>query len=152
VDFRLASFLLPWGVVLYTATGGLTASYLASYFHSVVIYVVLAMVVFIVYMKNFSTDTLYGFLAKTTSYNQTECESIFSVNDESFFEPGKYACGAIPGNEQGSALTMLSKEGLMFGIINIVGNFGTVFVDQSYWQSSIAARPESAVRGYILAG
>jgi hypothetical protein len=27
----------------------------------------------------------------------------------------------------------------MFGVINIVGNFGTVFVDQSYWQFTIAA-------------
>ena len=40
----------------------------------------------------------------------------------------------------------------MFGIINIVGNFGTVFVDQSYWQSAIAARPQSAAKGYLLGG
>merc|ERR1719163_2585112 len=40
----------------------------------------------------------------------------------------------------------------MFGIINIVGNFGTVFVDQSYWQSAIAARPASTHKGYILGG
>ena len=40
----------------------------------------------------------------------------------------------------------------MFGIINIIGNFGTVFVDQSYWQSAIAARPASAARGYFLGG
>ena len=40
----------------------------------------------------------------------------------------------------------------MFGIINIVGNFGTVFVDQSYWQSAIAAKPTSAARGYLLGG
>ncbi|GAX26385.1 hypothetical protein FisN_2Hu195 [Fistulifera solaris] len=47
---------------------------------------------------------------------------------------------------------MLSSDGLMFGLINIVGNFGTVFVDQSYWQSAIAARPESAAKGYLLGG
>jgi Na+/proline symporter len=47
---------------------------------------------------------------------------------------------------------MVSGQGLMFGIINIVGNFGTVFVDQSYWQSAIAARPASAARGYLLGG
>ena len=47
---------------------------------------------------------------------------------------------------------MLSGDGLMFGIINIVGNFGTVFVDQSYWQSAIAARPSSAAKGYLLGG
>merc|ERR1712084_98817 len=33
-----------------------------------------------------------------------------------------------------------------------IGNFGTVFVDQSYWQSAIAARPSSAARGYLLGG
>ena len=37
-------------------------------------------------------------------------------------------------------------------IINIVGNFGTVFVDQSYWQSAIAASPASAHKGYLLGG
>lgn len=44
----------------------------------------------------------------------------------------------IDGNKDGSFLTMLSKGGLIFGIINVVGNFGTVFVDQAYWQSAIA--------------
>ena len=46
----------------------------------------------------------------------------------------------------------LSLLGLMFGVIDIVGNFGTVFVDQSYWQSAIAARPSSAAEGYLLGG
>jgi Na+/proline symporter len=39
------------------------------------------------------------------------------------------ACGPVAGNNGGSYLTMLSSGGLVFGIINIVGNFGTVFVD-----------------------
>lgn len=39
----------------------------------------------------------------------------------------------VEGNYGGEYLTMLSKGGLVFGIINLVGNFGTVFVDQSYW-------------------
>merc|ERR1719487_1065118 len=47
---------------------------------------------------------------------------------------------------------MTSPSGLIFGIVNIVGNFGTVFVDQSYWQSAIAVKPESAASGYILGG
>merc|ERR1712070_1194756 len=63
-----------------------------------------------------------------------------------------YACGPVGDNEGGSYLTMLSGGGTKFGIINIVGNFGTVFVDQSYWQSAIAARPSSAHRGYLLGG
>ena len=39
------------------------------------------------------------------------------------------ACGPIGGNYKGSYLTMLSSGGFVFGIINIVGNFCTVFVD-----------------------
>merc|ERR1719335_2170934 len=55
-------------------------------------------------------------------------------------------------NRQGSYLTIMSRDGMMFGIINIIGNFGTVFVDQSYWQSAIAAKPGAAHKGYILGG
>merc|ERR1719454_1050319 len=51
-----------------------------------------------------------------------------------------------------SLATMSSPSGLIFGIVNIVGNFGTVFVDQSYWQSAIAVKPEMAASGYILGG
>jgi len=35
----------------------------------------------------------------------------------------------VEGNAGGSYLTMRSKEGVIFFIINIVGNFGTVFLD-----------------------
>merc|ERR1719201_1791966 len=51
-----------------------------------------------------------------------------------------------------SLATMTSPSGFIFGIVNIVGNFGTVFVDQSYWQSAIAVKPEMAASGYILGG
>lgn len=36
----------------------------------------------------------------------------------------------LADNYNNSYLTMLSESGLIFGVINIVGNFGTVFVDQ----------------------
>ncbi|KAL3922222.1 MAG: hypothetical protein SGILL_002320 [Bacillariaceae sp.] len=155
VDYRLAAFLIPWGVILYTASGGLQATFLASYLHTVIIFAVLIMMVFIVYVKVYSSDTIYTFLDLTVSYTEEECQQIYSTNntvDSTFFEAGKYACGPVSGNRDGSYLTMISGDGLMFGIINIVGNFGTVFVDQSYWQSAIAARPASAARGYVLGG
>jgi Na+/proline symporter len=47
---------------------------------------------------------------------------------------------------------MHSLNGLIFGIINIVGNFGTVFVDNAYWQRAIAARPSSTVKAYLIGG
>lgn len=42
----------------------------------------------------------------------------------------------VEHNKEGSFLTMWSMEGLVFGIINVIGNFGTVFVDQAYCESS----------------
>jgi len=153
MDYRLASFLIPWGVILYTASGGLQATFLASYIHTVIIYAVLITMIFLVYVKIYSSDTIYRFLDQTVSYSTEECEAIYSdANNVTFYEQGKYACGPVTGNHDGSYLTMLSADGLMFGIINIVGNFGTVFVDQSYWQSAIAAKPSSAARGYLLGG
>ncbi len=32
------------------------------------------------------------------------------------------------------------------------GNFATVFVDQSYWQSSVAAKPKQGVWGFLSGG
>lgn len=36
----------------------------------------------------------------------------------------------VPGNAHGSYMTMRSKNGLIFGVINVIGNFATVFQDQ----------------------
>jgi len=58
----------------------------------------------------------------------------------------------VPGNAHGSYLTMRSKNGLIFGVINIIGNFATVFQDQAYWQRAIASRPASTVKAYLLGG
>jgi hypothetical protein len=37
-------------------------------------------------------------------------------------------------------------------VINIIGNFGTVFVDQAYWLGAIASTPSASYKGYILGG
>ncbi len=42
--------------------------------------------------------------------------------------------------------------GVMFGIINTIGNFGTVFLDQTYWQRAIAVNYKSAGSCFVTAG
>jgi SSS family transporter len=153
MDYRLASFFIPWGIILYTAAGGLKATFVASYIHTVIIFAVLITMITMVYIKVYSTDTIYDYLENTVTASESDCESVFVKEDgSSFYDPKVYACGPVDGNNSGSYLTMLSEGGTMFGIINIVGNFGTVFVDQSYWQSAIAAKPTSAAKGYLLGG
>lgn len=198
MNVYLANFLIPWGVILYTWAGGLKATFLASYLHTSVIFVILLVMVYTVYVKEYSSDQLYNMLFDAVDHSWLECKVIFSelyqciegkgcgcMKDDTFSmdncldgssrsgvvdtkypvddddyddDDGKalarqyFKCGAVAGNRRGSYLTMLSTPGLMFGIINIIGNFGTVFVDQSYWQSAIAAKPAAAHKGYLLGG
>ncbi|KAG9244558.1 hypothetical protein BJ878DRAFT_64315 [Calycina marina] len=56
----------------------------------------------------------------------------------------------VPGNTGGSYLTLKSNSRLIFGVIELCHGFGTVFLDQGYWQRAIASRPTTAVRAYIL--
>ncbi len=58
----------------------------------------------------------------------------------------------VAGNKDGSYLTMTSTSGLVFGVVNVVGNLGTVCVDQCYWQRAIAADGRCTVRAYLLGG
>lgn len=159
MKYELAAFLIPWGVILYTAAGGLKATYMASYLHTMIIFAVVITMITIVYIKVYSSDLIYQYLNQTVSYTEEQCTNIYSedgAGTNSFFRNanGKkmMTCGPVEGNIEGSYLTMISGGGLMFGIINIIGNFGTVFVDQCYWQAAIAARPESAAKGYLLGG
>jgi len=62
------------------------------------------------------------------------------------------ASAPVAGNAQGSYLTMRSRNGLVFGVINVIGNFATVYNDQAYWQRAIASRPSSCVKAYLLGG
>eukprot|EP00168_Porphyra_purpurea_P013935 TRINITY_DN392_c0_g1_i6.p1 TRINITY_DN392_c0_g1~~TRINITY_DN392_c0_g1_i6.p1 ORF type:complete len:518 (+),score=202.03 TRINITY_DN392_c0_g1_i6:243-1796(+) len=131
INVDLASFLIPLGVILYTLAGGLKATFVASYFNTAVILIALCIFVFQVYV----TDSTLG--SPSAVYDRLQASA--------FIDP-------VDGNRGGSYLTMFSKGGMLFGLSNICGNFGTVFVDQSYWQSAIAATPQAAWKGYILGG
>ena len=52
----------------------------------------------------------------------------------------------VAGNQDGSYLTMWSVGGLQFEIIFFFSAVAQMVVDQSYWQSAIAAKPTAAVK------
>lgn len=58
----------------------------------------------------------------------------------------------LEGNAGGSYLTMQSRGGGEFFVINIIGNFGTVFLDNGYYNKAIAASPVDALPGYVMGG
>lgn len=47
---------------------------------------------------------------------------------------------------------MRSRDGGIFFLINITGNFATVFLDNGYWNKAIAASPVHALPGYVAGG
>ncbi|CAF1919309.1 unnamed protein product [Brassica oleracea var. botrytis] len=146
VNIYAASFLIPVGVVVYTLAGGLKATFLASYVHSVIVHVVLVIFVYLVYTLSSelgSPSVVYDRLIDMAAKSRTCAEPHSHIGQ---------SCGPVDGNYRGSYVTMLSSGGAVFGLINIVGNFGTVFVDNGYWVSAIAARPSATHKGYLLGG
>lgn len=86
-------------------------------------HVVLVIFVYLVYTASSelgSPSLVYKRLVEVASKTRV-CQEPISHDGQS--------CGPVSGNYKGSYLTMLSSGGLVFGMINIVGNFGTVFVD-----------------------
>ncbi len=148
MDISLAAFLIPIGVMIYTLVGGLKATFVADYMHTVIIFIVILTFVAMVFFISPITGGVEGMYNKLV-----EAASLNPVISPTFAEGG--AVEGDPstyGNAMGAYLTMASAGGLIFGVINIVGNFGTVFVDQAYWQRAIAAQPSSTVKGFLLGG
>lgn len=131
VDITLAAFLIPVGIVLYTIFGGLKATFFAEYLNAAFIFAVVLIFVTVIYFATPEIGGISGMYDKLTQ--------------ASILNP-------VEGNAFGTYLTLASIGALIFGVINIVGNFGTVFVDQSYWQRAIASRPKAATGGFILGG
>lgn len=131
MDTVAACFLIPLVVALYVTFGGMRATLIADYTHTLVLYCILVAFALVVY----ATSPIIGSPSKMYSLLHTAAEN-----------------HPIAGNAQGSYLTMRSKSGLIFGVLNIVGNFGTVFNDQAYWQRAIASRPQTSVRAFLWGG
>ena len=140
MDISLAAFMIPIGVMIYTLVGGLKATFVADYMHTVIIYIVILTFVAMVFFISPVTGGIEGMYQKLA-----EAADLRPVLEPTFVE-------GEPGNAMGAYLTMASAGGLIFGVINIVGNFGTVFVDQAYWQRAIAAQPSATVKGFLLGG
>lgn len=131
VPTAAACFLLPLGVVIYTMFGGIKATFLTDYVHTVILLVILLTFAFTTYASGDalgSTKAVYERLHELAAVKPVE------------------------GNAGGSYLTMRSKEGAIFFVINIIGNFGTVFMDNGYYNKAIAASPVHALPGYIIGG
>jgi len=133
INTDLVSFLIPLGVIVFSLAGGLKATFLSDYFHTIVIYIGLCLFSVLVYTSA-SPSKLLGSPGQV--YHQLVIES---------------AAKPVAGNLEGSYVTIFSKEGLIFGVVNVITAFAQ-YVDQSYWLCSIAGTPENSWRGMVLGG
>ena len=93
-------FLLPIGVVFYTMFGGIKATFLTDYVHTVIIFAIILTFAFSAYATNTtigSPKKVYELLIKAAAEHP------------------------VKGNANGSYLTFKSVDGIIFFIINIVG-------------------------------
>ncbi|KAI5236571.1 solute symporter family transporter [Aureobasidium subglaciale] len=126
-----AIFLIPVGVCAYVVLGGLRATFLCDYSHTLILMIIILYFMFNAYATNDligSPGEMYELLKKAAVQRPVE------------------------GNVQGSYMTLKSNYALIFGVIQLCSGSGTVFLDQAYWQRAIASRPSTAVRAYILGG
>ncbi|EXJ80454.1 hypothetical protein A1O1_08599 [Capronia coronata CBS 617.96] len=125
-----ACFLFPLGVIVYTLFGGMKATFLTDWVHSVTIYMIMLVSIFTVY----TTSSLVGSPARLWEL-LTEAAHLH----------------AVEGNADGSYLTMKSQQGGYVGLIFIGSGFSAA-VDSQLFQKAIAADPVATLPGYLLGG
>ncbi|KIK45666.1 hypothetical protein CY34DRAFT_22415 [Suillus luteus UH-Slu-Lm8-n1] len=119
-----ACFLLPIGIAVYVIFGGLRATFICDWSHTIILFII----IYIFTFRAYGTSPAIGSISKL--YDLLEQASINTP---------------VVGNQGGSYLTMKSNQGLVFGAVTILSGFTGVVCDQ-------ASHPESTTKAYMLGG
>ncbi|KAJ3879295.1 Na+/solute symporter [Lentinula edodes] len=126
-----ACMLLPIGIAVYVLVGGLRATFICDWSHTVILFVIIYIFVFKTYGTSQETEGVSGL------YDLLQAAAVTTP---------------VEGNQNGSYLTMKSNQGLVFGAATILSGFAGIFCDQGYWQRAIASHPTSTTKAYMLGG
>ncbi|KAF3390513.1 Urea active transporter [Penicillium rolfsii] len=129
MHFVAATILIPLGVVLYTAVGGLKATFLTDFLHTVI-----ALILIIYFTIAVLTNSAVGGLGGLY-------DKVVATAGENY----------IPGNYEGSPLTFKSKGAIIWSLILKFGNLALVVMDTAFWQKSFATEVRATVPGYNIA-
>lgn len=124
-----ASFLLPLGVVVYTALGGLKATFVSDWIHTVIIYVILLTTCYTVY-----------------------CSSSLIGSPGKMFDLLKEVQEVFPSETGDSYLSFKDPSMLYLTWSVMLGGLSSVFGDPGYSQRAIASDPKSVFAGYLMGG
>lgn len=123
------NFLLPLGIGVYVIAGGLRATFICDFIHTVILFVVL----YIFCFSTFASSPEIGSPGK-----------LWDLLQQAALD------SPVAGNVDGSYTTMKSNGGLVFAGCTIAAGFAGVFCDQGYWQRAISSRPESTTKAYMM--
>lgn len=126
-----ALFLIPVGVAIYVATGGLRATFICDATHTFVLLLILISFSFII----MTGDNAIGSPRRLHELLVTASE-----------------LWPVEGNYHGSYLTFRSRPGAIYAVQSIITGFGLVTCDQGYWSRAIASNPSTTAKAYFLGG
>ncbi|OCH90106.1 hypothetical protein OBBRIDRAFT_812877 [Obba rivulosa] len=132
-----ACFLLPIGIAVYVVFGGLRATFLCDYVHTLILFLIIYLFV----------GRVYGTSPETGSVN-----AMYNLLVQAGINT------PVVGNQDGSYLTMKSNQGLVFGAATILSGFAGVFCDQAirlidiHAKQAIASAPQTTTKAYMLGG
>lgn len=128
MDTVASTFLLPVGVVFYSISGGLRATFVTDYIHTVILLSIAAYL---------CIETIQNDAIRSPAHLWELVQTVSNATP-------------VSGNYQGSYLTMTSQGAVQFGILHTLGNWALVVMDSSYWQKAFSADMTAAAPGYIL--
>lgn len=124
-----ASFLLPVGVVVYTALGGLKATFVSDWIHTAIIYIILLVTCYTVY-----------------------CSSDLIGSPGKMYDLLKEAQEVFPSLTGQSYLSFKDSSMLYLTWTVCLGGLSSVFGDPGYSQRAIASDARSVFAGYLMGG
>lgn len=124
-----ASFLLPLGVMAYTALGGLKATFISDWIHTVIIYIILIVTSYTIY-----------------------CSSSLIGSPSKMYDLLKEAQIAFPSASGQSYLSFHDSEMIFLTWSVMLGGLSSVFGDPGYSQRAIASDAKSVFQGYLMGG
>lgn len=139
--------LIPAGVVIYTAVGGLKATFLTDFLHTTVALILLIYFSLAV-LTNEHIGGVYGLYDKVMAA-------------EVYIE-GNYAGSLLSAKSRGGTCSKTGKvklgtdiltnlTAILFGLVLKFGNLALVVMDTAFWQKSFASDVNSTVPAYDLA-
>ncbi|KIK64951.1 hypothetical protein GYMLUDRAFT_980164 [Collybiopsis luxurians FD-317 M1] len=118
-----ACMLLPIGIAVYVVVGGLRATFIVDWSHTVILFIII-------------------YIVRMLSGTSQVTEGVSGLYD---LLHAAAAATPVDGNQGGSYLTMKSNQGLLFGAATILSGFAGIFCDQ-------VRHPTSTTKAYMLGG